>query len=99
MIRQVRPLSAKSNKLLRFINHCATEIKLVLFDSCCTSLSCPFLWIDYTKRTCTFSKVRVAFNNAYRKIFNLPILNSASRMYAENNICSFEAINIKKDHL
>ena len=38
----------------------------------------------------TFSKVRVAFNNAYRKIFGLPKRSSASTMYANNNICNFE---------
>ena len=34
--------------------------------------------------------VRVAFNNAYRKIFGLPKRSSASMMYANNNICNFE---------
>ena len=53
-------------------------MKLVLFDSYCTSIYCLFLWTDYTKRT--FSKLRVALNNAYRKIFKLPILSSASTM-------------------
>ena len=86
IIQQVR----KSNNLLRIFCHCTTDVKLLLFDSYCTSLYCPFLWTDYTKRT--FSKLRVEFNNAYRKIFNLPILSSASTMYAENNICNFEAM-------
>ena len=35
-------------------------------------------------------KVRVAFNNAYRKIFGLPKRSSSSTMYANNNICNFE---------
>ena len=42
-----------------------------------------------TKKS-TFSKVHVAFNNAYRKIFGLPKRSSASTMYANNNICNFE---------
>ena len=41
-----------------------TDVKLLLFDSYCTSLYCLFLRTDYTKRT--FSKFRVEFNNAYR---------------------------------
>ena len=90
MIWQMRILYAKSNKSLRIFSHCTTDVKLVLFDSYmyCTSLYCPVLWTDYTKRT--FSKLRVAFDNAYRKILNLPIWSSASTMYAEN--CSFEAM-------
>ena len=86
----MRLLYAKSNKLLRIFSHCTTDVKLVLFDSYCTSLYCPFIWTDYTKRT--ISKLKVAFNNAYRKIFNLPLWSSASTRYAENNICNFKAM-------
>ena len=44
MIRQMRILYAKSNKLLRIFSNCTTDVKLVLFDSYCTSLYCLFLW-------------------------------------------------------
>ena len=88
MLRQMRLLYAKSNKLLRTFSHCSTHVKITLFQSYCTALYCPYLWNDYKKST--FSKVRVAFNNAYRKIFGLPKRSSASTMYANNNICNFE---------
>ena len=48
MIWQMRLLYPKNNKLLRIFSHCITDVKLVLFDSYCTSLYCPFLWTDYT---------------------------------------------------
>ena len=51
MIRHMRLLYAKSNNLLRIFSHCTTDVKLILFDSYCTSLYCPFLRTDYTKRT------------------------------------------------
>ena len=38
MIRQMRLLYAKSNKLLRIFSHCTTDAKLVLFHSYCTFL-------------------------------------------------------------
>ena len=63
-------------------------IKITLFQSYCTALYCPYLWNDYKKST--FSKVRVASNNAYRKIFGLHRRRSASMMYANHNICNFE---------
>ena len=47
-IRQMRLLYAKSHKLLRIFNHYTTDVKLVLFDSYCTSIYCPFFWTDYT---------------------------------------------------
>ena len=42
----------------------------------------------------SFSKIRVAFINAYRcsKIFGLPKRSSASAMYATHNICNFETM-------
>ena len=39
-----------------------------------------------------FSKIRAAFNNAYRRIFGLSNRSSASGMYANYNIFNFEAI-------
>ena len=71
MLRQMRLLYVKSNTLLRTFGDCSTDVKITLFQSYCTALYCPCLWKDYKKST--FSKLRVAFNNADRKIFGLPI--------------------------
>ena len=62
MLQQMRLLYAKSNKLLRTFSHCSKDVKITLFQSYCTALHCPYLWNDYKKST--FSKVRVAINNA-----------------------------------
>ena len=85
ILRQMRTVYAKYNTLLRTFSH---YVKVTLFQSYCTALYCPFLWSDYKKST--FRKIRVAFNNAYRKIFGLPKRSSASAMYAQHNICNFE---------
>ena len=88
ILRQMRTVYAKSNTLLRTFSHCSTDVKVTLFQSYCTALYCPLLWSDYKKST--FRKIRVAFNNAYIKIFGLPKRSSASAMYAQHNICNFE---------
>ena len=90
MLRQMRCMYAKTNKLLRMFGHCTVDVKIALFNSYCTSLYCSFLWTDFKKST--FSKVRIAFNNAYRRIFGLPKWSSASEMYACNNIDNFETM-------
>ena len=90
MLRQIRLLYAKSNTLLLTFSYCSSDVKVTLFQSYCTALYCPFLWIDYNKST--FSKIRVAFNNAYRKIFGLPKRGSAIAMYATHTICNFETM-------
>ena len=89
ILRQMRTVYAKSNTLLRTFSHCSTDVKVNLFQSYSTVLYCPFLWGDYKKKS-TFRKIRVAFINAYRKIFGLPKRSSARAMYAQHNICNFE---------
>ena len=39
----------------------------------------------------SFSKIRVAYNNLYRKIVHVPPRCSASKMFVDNNIPYFEA--------
>ena len=90
MLRQMRSLYAKSNRLLRIFSHCLIDVKVTIFQSYCTALYCPFSWINYKKST--FTKIRVAFNNAFRKKFGLPKRSSAITMYANHNICSFETM-------
>ena len=58
MLRQLRNLYTKSNRLLRLFHCCSSDVKIALFRSYCTYLYCPFL--HYKKST--HSKLRVAFN-------------------------------------
>ena len=50
----------------------------------CTPLYCSYLWTEYKKTS--FSKIRVAFINAYRRVFGLSNRSSASAVYANDNI-------------
>ena len=70
MLKQMRSLYAKSNKVIRMFNHCTVDVKLLLIKSYCTSFYCGYLWSDYKVKT--FSKLRVAFNNVYRRVLGLP---------------------------
>ena len=90
MLRQMRTLYIRSNKLLRTFHYCTIDVKLELFRSFCMPFYCCYLWTAYKKST--FDKLRVAFNNAYRRVLNLPWRCSASAMYANNSIQNFEAV-------
>ena len=85
----MRSVYARSNRILRMFSQCSIDVKIVLFNSYCTPLYCSYLWREYKKTS--FSKIRVAFNNAYRRIFGLSNRSSASAMYANYvyNICIF----------
>ena len=94
MLRQLRILYTKSNRILRLFNCCSIDVKLTLFRSNCACFYCPYLWTHYKKST--HSKLRVAFNNVYRRILKLPPRSSASTMYTVNHIDSFEVLVRKR---
>ena len=79
----------RPNKIIRMFYFCTIDVKLQLFRSFCTSFYCCYLWIGYKK--ITFNKLRVAFNNAYRRILDLPWRCSARGIYATYGICNLEA--------
>ena len=87
-------LYTKSNRLLRLFHHCSVDVKLALFRSYCTCFYCPFLWTLYKQSS--YSKLRVAFNNVYRRILKLPSRSIASTMYVVNNIDSLEVLVRKR---
>ena len=96
MMRQMRILHIRSNKLLRTFHYCSIDVKLELFRSFCTSFHCCYLWTAYKKST--LDKLRAAFNKAYRRVLNLHWRCSASAMYANFRIQNFEAV-IRKSTL
>ena len=71
-------------------NHCTVDVKLMLIKSCCTSFYCGYLWSDY--KSMTFSKLRVTFNNANRRVLGFLKWSSATKMYVTHNIENLEAL-------
>ena len=67
MLRQMRTLYARSNRIVRIFHNCSTKVLIELGRSFCGSFYCSCLWSQYNKSS--FSKIRVAYNNLYRKIF------------------------------
>ena len=69
MLRQMRLLYCRSNRLVRLFSKCSKTVLIELCRSFCTTFYCPYFWTHYKKAT--FSKLRVAYNNVYRKILGL----------------------------
>ena len=69
MLRQMRTVYIRSNKLLRTFHYCTIDVKLELFRSFCMPFYCCYLWTAYKRST--FDMLRVAFNNAYRRVLKL----------------------------
>ena len=79
ILKQMRMLYCRSNRLVRVFNKCSKPVLLEL----CKSFYCPYFWTQYKKTT--FSKIRVAYNNVYRKILGV------SRRASAGGIPNFEA--------
>ena len=90
ILRQMRTLYARSNRLLRIFHGCSTKVLIELGRSYCGSFYCSYLWTQFNKST--ISKIRVAYNDLYRKILHVSRRSSASEMFVKNNIPNFESL-------
>ena len=90
----MKTLYIRSNILIRTFSKCNEKVKIELFKSYCTSLYSSHLWSTYRKSI--YSKIRVVYNNVFRKLLRLPPRSSVSHMFATNNILNFEALIISK---
>ena len=65
-------------------------VKNTLFRTFCTPMYTCHLWWNYTAQS--FHKLKVAFNNAFRMMHNLPTYCSASEMFTVNRVADCKAV-------
>ena len=63
MLRQMRTLYARSNRIIRICHNCSAKVLIELGRIFCGSFYCRYLWSQYNKSS--FSKIRVAYNSLY----------------------------------
>ena len=88
--RQMRKIHVNANLLLRKFSRCSVEVKCYLFKTYCSNLYCAPMWFDCTKTA--LKKLKVAYNNSLRRFMGLPWRNSASEMFVNLNIRSFDEL-------
>lgn len=90
MLKQIRAFYARSNYLLKHFANCSIDVKLQLFKAFCSNMYCAHLWSSF--KICTFNKLRVSFNNVFRRFMLLPKFCSASQMFAFSHVMSFNEL-------
>ena len=90
MMRQRRHLYAQGNVISRSFHMCSIAVKNTLFRTFCTPMYTCHLWWNYTAQS--FHKLKVAFNNAFRMMHNLPTYCSASEMCTVNRVADCKAV-------
>ena len=88
IVRQLKSVILRTNILMRTFSSCSVEVKLFLFKSYCSNFYCSHLWYNFTK--VQMNKLRITYNNAMRRLFNLHFRCSASEMFANCNIHSMD---------
>ena len=90
MSRHLRSFYARSNVIFRKFHHCSASIKVNLIKTYCAPY-CSQLWVNHTKGS--YNKLRVAYNNAYRRVLGYVKSDSASNMFVNNQVENFYAHN------
>ena len=77
--RQRRSLLSNANRIIREFALCSDSVKSLLFKTFCTNMYCSQLWYKY--KALSLSRIRVAYNNCLRKLYDLSYRCSASNMF------------------
>ena len=90
MKRELRQIYGRANLLIRKFSKCDFGVKLQLFKSYCTNLYCDALWVNFNKDS--FNKVKVAYNNGFRSLFNLTGIFSITSTFVNFGMDSFTVL-------
>ena len=74
MLRLMRMLYARSNRLVRLFHYCSRNVLIELSRSFCGSFYGSYLWTHYNNAL--FSQICVAYNELYRKIVQCACISS-----------------------
>ena len=88
--RQYRSLCSRANMLKRKFSYCSEDVKICLFKSYCTSLYTAQLWVNY--RLAVYHKFVVCYNNSFRWLMGLQKSCSASNMFVQSGVLSFQEL-------
>ena len=86
----MRKYYANANMLLRKFSYCSPDVKCCMFKSYCATMYGSSMWFDST--ITSMKKLKIAYNNGFRRLLNLPKCNSAYEKFVNLNIPSFNEL-------
>lgn len=87
ILNQVRSTYARGNMLIKYFKHCSNAVKCSLFKTYCYNFYCCHLWRNF--RNQSSKKLKVAYNNIFRKLF----------MFDSRTSISHQLALLKMDHI
>ena len=88
--RRMGKCYANANMLLRKFTYCSPDVKCCMFKSYCATMYCSSMWFDST--VTSMKKLKIAYTNGIRRLLRLPKYNSASEMFVNLNLPSFNTL-------
>ena len=85
--REIRNLYIRGNTIVRKFGFLSMEVKMALFKAYCYCLYTCSLWSKY--RLSTINKLKVAYNNIFRKLVGVPQWHSARTLFVNAGVRSF----------
>ena len=90
LVHHRRYLYAKGNSIITKFKNCSDDVKHKLFKTFCNNAYGGHLWSKY--KSDGMYKVKVAFNDIYRKLFDVKRGISMSEIYVRNSIDGLNVI-------
>ena len=90
ILRLVRSVYGTGNKLKYRFSKCSTRVKNTLYRCYCMNLYGCQLWCKF--RSGTLNRLRIAYNDSYRILHNIPRYISARLEQINANLTTFEAL-------
>ena len=87
MKRHVKGIYTRGNMLVSRFKNCSANVKKHLFQAYCSNAYGSQLWSNYKKSV--YQKVKVAYNDVYRKLFNIQRGESISAIFVLNQVDTF----------
>ena len=90
MAKRMRSIYASGNALISNFRKCDVHCKIQLFISFCYNIYCCATWASF--RMTSYGKVKVAHNDIFRSLMNVPRWESASTLFAQYAVKNLDAL-------
>jgi hypothetical protein len=88
--RQIHATYVRGNMLVHKFRHCSEQVKLKLFKTYCSTFYMSQLWCRYKRAS--KQRLKVAYNNIFRKLMCLNRETSISRAFVLNDVDGFSSL-------
>ena len=90
MAKRARAIYASGNMLISKFKHCKVNCKTLLFKTYCYNVYGLALWASY--RIPSYAKAKIAHNDIFRTLLNVPRYESASTLFVQNRTLNLDSI-------